>query len=454
LKAKNSVNIQPEFRGEAKITWLVEEGKTVTKDEKLAEFDPTDTQNRIDELENQLIQYRTALESAQAQLEIERRDSTASVEAAQFNLDLVRLKLERYLNGDAPNELRKFSLAAEKARSEFERATERFKQVPELAKEGFLTKINEEEERIKLREAEINKDSAEKELELYKKYTDPMERRQLEANVKDGDRVLKNATEKAAISTKERETRVSQSESQVKQAEQRLEKLKKELEHMTVLAPQPGIVHYGDPSRPWARDEVKVGNDFYRGNTLFTLPDLREMQVLINVHEADIDLVKLEQVAHVTVEAVKGRVLNGKVTRIAPVANTDWSESANKTFQTEITMDPLTDVEMRSGITAHVEIQVEHLKDVLYVPIHAIASENGEHYCFLPEAEGFERRAVKLGKNNLHYVVVTDGLQEGDHVLLYDPRSTAASERDDDNTSKPDDKAPAPSNPGAAPAAQ
>jgi HlyD family secretion protein len=430
LKAKNSINIQPQFRGEAKITWLVEEGKTVEKDEKLAEFDATETQHQLDELENQLITYRTELDSARAQLEIEKRDSTASVEAAQFNLDLVRLKLERYLNGDGPNELRKVSLAAEKARSEFDRAAERFRQVPDLAKEGFMTKNAEEEERIKLRETEIGKESAEKELELYLKYTDPMERRQLEANVKDAERVLKNASEKAEISTKERETRVSQSESQVRQAEQRLGKLKEEIGFMVVKAPQPGVIHYGDPARPWNRDEVKVGNDFYRGNTLFTLPDLREMQVLINVHEADIDLVKLEQVVHVTVEAVKGRTLNGKVTRIAQVANSDWTESANKTFQTEITMEPLTDLELRSGITAHVEIQVEQLKGVIYVPIHAIVSENGEQFCFVPQGPSFDRRVVKLGKNNLHYVEITDGLAEGDKVLLYDPRETSASERE------------------------
>jgi multidrug efflux pump subunit AcrA (membrane-fusion protein) len=154
------------------------------------------------------------------------------------------------------------------------------------------------------------------------------------------------------------------------------------------------------------------------------------MQVLINVHEADIDLVKLDQVVHVTVEAVKGRMLNGKVTRIAQVANSDWTESANKTFQTEITMEPLTDLELRSGITAHVEIQVEQLKGVLYVPIHAIVSENGANMCFVPGVTSFDKRIVKLGKNNLHYVEILEGLAEGDQVLLYDPRETSASERD------------------------
>jgi HlyD family secretion protein len=435
LKAKNSVHIEPQFQREATITWLVPEGKTVEKDELLAEFDKTDLENQIDDLERQLIQQKTDLEAAQAELEIQRRDSDASVESAKFNVKITELKLERYLNGDRPNEKRKFTLASDKAHSEFDRATERFRQVPDLAQQGFITKIQEEEERIRLREAEINKDSADKELELFERYTAPMEEEQLRANVKDAERVKQNAEEKKEISVKEKETRVSRADSQVKQTEQRLDKLKKELGFMTIKAPQPGVVHYGDPAEPWNRDNVKVGNRFYRGNTLLTLPDLREMQVLVNIHEADIDLVKLEQVVDVTVEAVKERVFKGKVTRVAQVANSDWMESANKTFQIEITMDPI-DVDLRSGISAHVEIQVERLADALHVPVHAVIAENGKHFCFAPKGSTWEQRDVEIGKSNAHYVEVTKGLEVGDAVMLYDPRDTSASERDDGEKSE------------------
>jgi HlyD family secretion protein len=425
LKAKNSVHIEPQFQREATITWLVDEGQEVEQDALLAEFDKTELETQIDDLEKQLIQNQTEHESAQAELAIQQRDSVASIEAAQFNLDITGLKLERYINGDAPNEKRKFALAAEKAKSAFDRASERYRKVPELAEQGFFTKIEAEGERILLRESELNLESAEKELELYLKYTDPKEQRQLDANA---NRVLQNAREKAEISIKEKETRVGRAESQVRQTQTRLEKLKTELGYMTIKAPQPGLVHYGDPAEPWNRENVKVGGRFYRGNTLFTLPDLREMQVLINVHEADIDLVKEEQVVHITVEAVKERTFMGKVTRVAQVANSDWMDSANKTFQAEITMDPI-DIELRSGISAHVEIQVEKLTGVLHVPVHAVVAEAGEHFCFVPNGASFEKRPVEIGKSNTHYVVIEKGLASGDKVLLYDPRETSASEK-------------------------
>ena len=131
-----------------------------------------------------------AQDTRDIELEIERRDGNAQVEAGEFALGISRMKLEKHRQGEAPNELRKSKLAAEKARSEFERATERFRQVPELEREGYLTKTQAEEEKIRLREAEINKENAEKDLELYIAYTEPMAVAELENAVKDALRVV------------------------------------------------------------------------------------------------------------------------------------------------------------------------------------------------------------------------------------------------------------------------
>ncbi len=423
LKAKNSLNLSPEFEGEARIAWLVDEGKEVAEGDVLAEFDKSEIETQVHESERQLLQAQNEHEGSKAELEIERRDSMASIEAAEFNLKGAGMKLERYDKGEAPNLRRKMALEVEKADHDFARATERYQQVPDLEKEGFMTKIQAEQERIRLKEAEIGMENAHRELELFETYNDPMEHEQLAVNLKDAERQLVNAREKAEISVREKETRVSRSESELSQNEQRVTKLKEELSKMTIKAPRPGLVHYGDPGRPWERDQIKVGERLWRGNTLFTLPDLREMQVLIQVHEADIDLVRLEQPVHVTIEAFKDRVFVGKVTRINSVADSNWMDENNKTFGCEISMEAV-DVKLRAGISAKVEIQVEELKDVVHVPIHAVVSEDGASFVFVPEGPAWRKQKVEIGKNNTHYVVVTDGLAAGDAVLLYDPRDT------------------------------
>lgn len=422
LKAKNSVSLRPQFQGGAEITTLVKEGKSVEKDELLVEFDKTALQTQYDDKTNLLRQFRTELSAAQAEQAIQQRDSAAAIEKAQFDLEVARMKLELYEKGESPNESRKKHLAAEKAHSELERARERFDKVPELREQGFLTKIQEEEERIALREKEIEVENADKDLELYENYTVPMGLAEHKNAVKDAERVLTNAQAHEEINLKEKEGRIAETEGKVRSMEAQLVQLEKNLGYMTIKAPRAGLVYYGDPGEPWMHDQVKVGTRFNQGNTIITLPDLREMQVLIQVHEAEIDSVKLDQPVLVTLESIKDRTFPAKVTRIGAVANSNWGNPENKTFEIEITMDPI-ESELRAGTTAKAEIQVETVPDALQVPIQSVFGEGDAHYAFVARELGCEKRAVKIGKCNNHYVQVLEGLAENERVLLYDPRT-------------------------------
>jgi len=422
LKAKNSVRIKPKFEREGTITWLIDEGSEVKENDVLVEFDKTELENQIGELETSLIQFVMEQEAGAAELGIQERDNETVIEKAELALELAGLGLERYEKGEAPNELRKKNLAYEKAESEHQRAKERFERVPELEKEGFLTAIEVEAERINLREAEINVENAKRDLDLYETHTHRMELTKLRAAVKDAERDLENAHIKAAINLKQKKAQVTQQERRVNSTKMRIAALNEELEHMTLRAPQDGVVHYGDPSRPWYRDQIKVGNSLRQGNTAITLPDLNEMQVLIQVHEADIDLVALDMPVIVTIETHKGLTFPAKVTEIATVASSQsWDDETNKTFRVEVTMDP-TEVELRAGVTARAEIQVEEIADTLQVPIHAVLPEGDRHFCFVHSDGVIEERDVVVGKNNAHFVQVVEGLEEGEKLLLYDPR--------------------------------
>jgi len=426
LKAKENVTIKPKFKGQGTITWLIEEGKSVVPDDALIEFDKTQLETQISELENSLVQYEIELEGAKALLEIQERDNQATIEKAEMALQIAQLTLERYQEGDAPNELRKLELATEKADSALGRAKERFEQVPELRKQGFLTRIQEEEERILLREAEINQENAKKDLELHQTYTRRMELTRKETDVKDGERELENARKKADINLKEKQAAHAQRERQVTSTKTRLDQQRTELGYYTIKAEKAGIVYYGDPEEPWYREEVKVGSVTWQGRTILTIPDLSAMQVLVQIHEADIDKIKKDQVVVVTVDARKGESFPAKITEIASVASsTNWTDESNKSFKVEITLDT-TPPDLRAGITAKVEILIETLEDVVQCPIHAIVPEGGKHQAFVVKGAGFEEREVKIAKNNAHHVQILEGLSEGEEVLLYDPRSESS----------------------------
>ncbi len=432
LNSKNQVELKPQYRGQNVITFLIDEGTEVKEGELLAEFDSTDLQSKLEEAQNTLIQYETELEAATANLEIQRRDNEAAIEKAQLDVEISALTLKRFEEGEVPNTKRKNQLAVEKAESEHQRTKDKYDQVPELLSEGFLTPIQAEEERIRLREAEINLENALEEQELYETYTQPMEVRQKKADEANAIRALETAKDKAKINIKEKEAQVSQKDRLVKSTKSLIEKTQRDLEKMKLIAPQPGIVLHGNPKREWERDQIKVGATVWQGWTVITLPDLSEMQVQVNIHEADIDDLAVGQEAVITLDTYKGRTFTGEVAEVASVANSsNWTDSTNKQFRVEILLKDL-DVELRSGITAKVEIKIDRLEDVLYVPIHCVFAEGEDYFCFVPDQGGFKRIDVTVGSNNSHYVEVESGLEEGQSVLLYDPRDEGLVESADE----------------------
>lgn len=443
LKAKNSVSIQPQFQRQGTVAMLVKEGKTVEKDEILCEFEKTELKNQIEDVKSRLGQAKIALGNATAEAVIGTRDSVASVEKANFDLEVACNKLEMYEKGEAPNELRQLNLAIEKARSELRRAEERFSKVPDLRAAGFYTKNEEELERINVEERRIEVETAEKKLEQFETYTRPMASAEHLNAVRDAERALTNAKEKAQINAKDREAGIAERENNVKSMEQQLEQLEKELDFMTIRAPQAGIVLYGEGAgNSWWSRQIKVGAQLWPGNTLFTIPDLSEMQVLTSVHEGDKSMVEVGQRALVTLETDKSRSFEAEVTKVADVAKPDnWgSSNAGSVFEVEITMKKV-DHKFAAGTTAKVEIQVETLKDVVFVPVHAVFAEDGKNHVFVLDGEAWSKREVTIGKNNSHHVYVAKGLEAGERVLLYDPRSGGPSSSKDSEASK--DAAPA-----------
>ena len=153
------------------------------------------------------------------------------------------------------------------------------------------------------------------------------------------ERELENARKKADINLKEKQAAHAQRERQVQSTKSRLDQQRTELGHYTIKDENPGIVHYGDPDQPWYRDEIKVGSNVYQGRTIITIPDLTTMQVLLQVHEADIAEVKEGLPVVVTVDARKGESFTGKITEVASVAtSTSWTDETNKTFKVEVTL--------------------------------------------------------------------------------------------------------------------
>src|SRR5205085_3373299 len=109
--------------------------------------------------------------------------------------------------------------------------------------------------------------------------------------------------------------------------------------------------------------------------------------VLIKVHEADINKLKVGMPATVTLDTYKGLALSGEISKIASVANANdsWFGDDVKKFGVDIAIKDK-GLTLRPGITAKAEVAVGEVKDVVYVPSQAVFAKDGKFRCFVRRA--------------------------------------------------------------------
>jgi HlyD family secretion protein len=443
LKAKNSTKIVCEAHG--KIAQLIDEGKSVKKGEVLVELDKEDTQNRLEQYENQITQLDAELKSATTEELIQVGQNKTDIEKAKLALEVAKVELKKHTEATVPAKERELKLSIEEAEIKLTEAKDSLEVAEELFKEEFSTAYDVEQAKLALKRAENNVETAKMNWASYRDYDLPLEKKKKEAAVTEADRGLLRAMKRAEAQISAKEARVQQKKVQLSRVQSQIKRTKKQLDKMTIPAPTDGTVLYGDPDNPWNVENIKVGGQVWHNMTLMTLPDPSEMAAVIQVHEADIDKVKLGLPAFITSEMQKDVIFEGEVIKIGTVANAGrrWGGDNVKRFKVELTLKGK-DLNLKPGTSARVEIQIGEVPDVLAIPLQAVFAKEGKHYCYRGNGGKPERVQVEPGRSNESFVEVKSGLDEGDKVLLYDPEiaepgDEGASDGEDEakETSKP-----------------
>ena len=84
------------------------------------------------------------------------------------------------------------------------------------------------------------------------------------------------------------------------------------------------------------------------------------------------------------------------------------------------------------GMTAHVEIALNRRDNVLAVPVEAVTEEDGREICYVAHDDGLERREVKLGESTQDFLEISEGLHEGEQVVLNPAHSEVEQDTNDD----------------------
>ncbi len=144
------------------------------------------------------------------------------------------------------------------------------------------------------------------------------------------------------------------------------------------------------------------------GTVLFTMADLREMQVRTYVSETDIGQIQPAQRAQVTVEANPGRTFRGEVYKIEPLAVVEQNVTSFPVLVRIANPDDL----LKPGMTAEVAVEIATRRDVVVVPNGAVAARDA---AAISAALGLDAGIVAAGQETSD--VLTDGAPRGEGTM-------------------------------------
>jgi multidrug efflux pump subunit AcrA (membrane-fusion protein) len=395
IESSRNVEIRCEVKGRnsegTAILEVVDEGTRV---------EPGDFICRLDAsaLDQELIQQQILCNSAKS-LMIQSLNTYESAMMAK----------KEYLEGTFRQEEQTLESAVFVAEETLRRAQQYLKYSQRLAAKGYVTDLQLEGDRFAVEKALNEVDTAKTKLRVLREYTKPKMLKDMDAAIKSGEALYES----------------NESSYQLELAKQR--DIEQQIAKCTIVAPQAGQVVYANRPNNRSQNEfiVEPGALVRERQAIVRLPDPSAMQVKADINESRITLIKVGMQVSIRLDAFGDTSLTGEVTRVNEYPEADgWFSSQVKQYATFIKIhEP--PAQIRPGLTAEVKILVDQLDDVVTVPVQAIHEHGGQFYCMVWQDNAWEARQVLTGASNDKYVVVQQGLAEGEHVCLA-PRTVLA----------------------------
>jgi hypothetical protein len=253
------------------------------------------------------------------------------------------------------------------------------------------------------------------------KFEAPAEIKKVELDYERTERSLKQKEEGYLTKQVQAQTKIQIMASDLAQLQMRMDDLNKLMGQLTIMAPKGGMVIY---ERNWNGQKKAVGSQIEMwNNSIATLPDLSQMEVLTYVNEVDVQKVKCGQKVDISLDAAPEKKLNGIVKSVANIGEEKPNSDA-KVF--EVVIEVLTrDDMLRPAMTTSCKILAEKYEDALQIPLDAIYSTPKTSYVLLNGHEGLVRQELKVYTVNETSALISNGLKEGDKIYLSLPSDTS-----------------------------
>ena len=170
----------------------------------------------------------------------------------------------------------------------------------------------------------------------------------------------------------------------------------------TVTAPISGVV---------ASRNIKTGNLVQINTPIFTIVDNSRLEATLNAPEREIETLKAGQTVQLSVDALPGKVFEGRIDRVSPVV-----DSGSGTFRVICAFDG--GGLLQPGMFGRIRIEYDQRANALVIPRTALLEDGNAAAVYTIKGDKAARAALKLGYVDGEWVEVREGLKEGEPVVV------------------------------------
>jgi len=183
---------------------------------------------------------------------------------------------------------------------------------------------------------------------------------------------------------------------QLKQAE-------KQLADATITSPINGVV---------TKKSVEQGEYINIGSPIATIVDISKLKIKLNVSEANVYQLKLNDKAIITTDVYPRVTFEGNISFIS----SQGDDSHN--YPVEIVISNSSKYPLKSGTFANVIIKLPVVAKALYIPRESLLGSITEASVYVAEKDRAILKKIIVGSGNDKYIKVISGLKEGEEVIV------------------------------------
>jgi HlyD family secretion protein len=371
-----------EVGGASTILEIIPNGATVKKGDVLCRLDASEYEDvaqaqtlRVLQHQAEMVQTALALQSAE-------------------------IALKEYREGLLPQDIVGMRGRIALAESEMKAASDRLAWSERMMDKGYASRAQVANDRQALLSATLRLEQAQMELDTYRRYNSSKTLVSLQAEV---EKARKWAIHEAGDYDK---------------SKVQLANYRSLIDRCTIRAPHDGFVIYANGTfrEDAERFRIEPGVSVYQGQELFYFPDLTKMEIVAMLNETVVAQVRCGMPAQVRVEGLQGReALQGHVESVESLPRRSFNDVPYYPCRIALEVIP---PGLLPNMSAQVEIQVGRCRDVLAIPSEAVDVDHDGRICYVVGPSGLERREITPGGSTPDLIEVTDGLKEGESVVL------------------------------------